>query len=574
MLGKLWANRGADAKGAQGGSRAVYEFEPPRGIKEFCTLDGRTLLAATVIEQDPVFRSYEAYLKKIDVITSTEILTPEDFEERRLSAVSDIRLVLNKRSSWTEQQAQQFFAEAAKQNASDIHIIELKGWHAIVKFRVHGRLVVHQHLDSQSALELIRTLYQSLGKGTDSTFKEGKFQDAVIRDKSILPRGVNAIRMMSGGHSDGSMMYLRLLYDQTESISGDLETRLASLGYSHSHRAMLRHMLTRPSGIILLAGPTGSGKSTTLKHLMECMAKEKPHKNLMSVEDPVEYPIAGVLQMSASGGYSERSSEYKSSYYHDAIKASMRADPDMLMVGEIRDSSSAVAAMHSAMTGHPLLTTIHANSAWSTLHRYVALIPIEDYPEPMSIIADHTVLTGMVHQQLLATVCPHCSIPLDGNEKRVPKSLIKRIKDVCDPGGPEYQGIKLAQEGNHDCGECQGHGVVGRTVAAEVVALDMVMLQIMHERGIEEARAYWRNNYPGQTRLQHGLSKMFQGIVDPRHLEEALGDLNFDVLLEDGRLEEDELAGIVTQAARGSATPPVRAVQREVTQAVGEAVNG
>lgn len=548
MLGKIKRNRDETYPPVKDGVAEVYKFDPPVAIKDFCALDGRTLLASKVIEQDPVFRNHESYCKKIDIISAVEVLPPDEFEKRRRRAVSDVKILLRKRSSWTEQQAQQFFADAAKQGASDIHIIEIKDRHAAIKFRVHGRLVVQQHMDSQSALELIRTLYQSLGKGTESTFKEGKFQDAVIRDQSILPRGVNSIRIMSGGHSDGAMMFLRLLYDQTESITGPLETRLTALGYSASHRAMLRHMLTRPSGIILIAGPTGSGKSTTLKHFMECMARERPWKNFMSVEDPVEYPIAGVIQVSANGGYSEK--DFKDSFFHDAIKAAMRADPDVLMVGEIRDSSSAVAALHSAMTGHPLLTTIHANSAWSTLHRYVALIPPEDYPEPLNIIADPTVLTGMVHQQLIMKLCPSCSLPLAGNEKKLEPELLARICDVCDPGSEEYLGIRLVGDGDDDCEVCRGCGAIGRTVAAEVVALDTVMLRTIHEEGIEAARSYWRKNYAGQTRLQHALSKMFRGQVDPRHLEEVLGDLNYDVLLEDGRLEEEELAGVTTKAAK------------------------
>ncbi len=161
---------------------------------------------------------------------------------------------------------------------------------------------------------------------------------------------------------------MRLLYDQTEA-SGRLRERLSKLGYSVQQINRFSFLTTR-SGLTLLSGPTGHGKSTALKHIMECMASENPEKAYMSIEDPPEYPLENVYQSQVNSGYDLSTGE-RGERYRDAIAGAMRSDPDTLMVGEIRYPDAAVAALDAAQTGHgvwsTIMQTLHGASfnAWS-----------------------------------------------------------------------------------------------------------------------------------------------------------------------------------------------------------------
>ncbi|MBV0933292.1 Flp pilus assembly complex ATPase component TadA [Marinobacterium sp. A346] len=195
------------------------------------------------------------------------------------------------------------------------------------------------------------------------------------------------IRVSTSVTPHGESMVMRLL-PKGISVSG-----LADLGFAPEHLVLINRMFQQPHGMLLMTGPTGSGKTTALH------AGLKPHgmtgKNILTVEDPIEYelPVASQTQVNRKAGYT----------FDAAIRHFLRHDPDIMLVGEIRDTETAEAAMRAAETGHLVLSTLHVNSVYGVVGRLGAL------GMPTHSIAD--TLIGCINQRLVRRICEHCKVP-------------------------------------------------------------------------------------------------------------------------------------------------------------------
>ncbi|WCB48138.1 ATPase, T2SS/T4P/T4SS family (plasmid) [Nitratidesulfovibrio vulgaris] len=518
---------------------------PPSSIAKHVFIDGTpprvVLYVSEELNSSVECKNYAQLLKQTNRISGVVTLKRDEFKERKKSGRDVGELAVR---TAKQQEAADIFSAAAKRGASDIHIDEYKSADfADIRFRINGRLGPYLSVTSENARSLLQTIYNTLcGTQAESNYQEGKFQDGHIASAEYLPRGVHGIRVVSGAHSDGAYMVLRLLYDNTETVSGSLYERLTKLGYSEGQARMIDHMRSRPSGLVLVGGPTGSGKSTTLKHVFECWALDRPDLLIMTAEDPVEYPIYGVRQIGVSTGYGKAAGTKQGVDHSDVLRVALRSDPDVLLIGEVRDRDSASYALQAAQTGHPTWGTIHGNSAWSLLHRFVGMLSTNHPEKILDVLADQTVLTGLVYQHLVATLCPHCKRLLCENEDAVPPALLRRIKTVCAPESSEYRNICI--EGDGPCEACLDTHISGRTVCAEVVLVDPLMLDLLRkdDHGVEAARTLWQTGHSGQTYLDHALAKMFRGEISPAGVESKLGPLNMVELLRDGTLDKDELA--------------------------------
>ena len=223
-------------------------------------------------------------------------------------------------------------AEAGESGASDVHIADM-GAYGLVRFRVRGEMRPAAEISGTLARRLIAVAFNGLGQqnGTPG-FSQASRQDARIVSRSVLPPGVHSVRLpaepiQSDTASRGTFLAMRLLTG-ADGVTGSLGERLAALGYSED-QCRLMASLAGSRGLTLLAGPTGHGKSTTLRHVMESMVISRPDQSYLSVEDPPEYPMAGVrqIQVPTSGGD-------RASAYADAIAGAMRCDPDVIMIGD------------------------------------------------------------------------------------------------------------------------------------------------------------------------------------------------------------------------------------------------
>jgi len=321
---------------------------------------------------------------------------------------------------------------AFDQRASDIHLEPRRG-EGILRFRIDGVLhLVHTVPDNVMAGILSRL--KILGRMDVS--EKRRPQDGRVKTRSPGGREVE-LRASTIPTAFGEKMVLRI-FDPDTVVKGFDE-----LGFDKSETHRWNELIKNSNGIILVSGPTGSGKTTTLYSTLKQLAK--PTLNVCTIEDPIEMiePAFNQTQVQPNAGLS----------FADGVRTLMRQDPDIIMVGEIRDQETADVAIQAALTGHLVLSTIHTNDAPSSLSRLMELgVP--------SYLLEATLL-GVLAQRLVRTLCPHCKQEehLDENLWR---NLVRPVK--LDPPANMF--------GPVGCEECRGTGFLGRVGIYEMMMLN------------------------------------------------------------------------------------------------------
>lgn len=402
--------------------------------------------------------------------------------------------------------AKNLLTEACKARASDVHI-RVKKDATEIYFRIHNDLLRSGGNTREYGERLLATIYGAMTSVSDSSYKPTERQDASIADRDKLPPHLYGVRIATAPTSDGMVMVLRLLYND----AGD-NIDLRPLGFSEQHAAMLQQLKEQPIGINIISGPTGSGKSTSLQRVLSGEILEAQGKlHVLTVEDPVEYPIEGAVQTAVTNASTEQE---RSRLFSAAIANAMRLDPDTIMIGEMRDQASAQNALRAAMTGHQVWTTVHANSAMAIVDRLV------DLGLPMSLVADHTVVTGLISQRLVKVLCPHCKKYFAAHQHEIPTTVAQRVTRVL---AGATDGVCLVGDG---CTHCRQQGTTGRTVVAEVIIPDPQFFDFLRNGEKLKAAQHWRHALNGKTILEHAIEKVGSGIIDPRMAEKVVGHLS------------------------------------------------
>lgn len=506
----------------------------PDSLREKVLLENGTLFVSMELKGDPVFVSYVGLAQRHGVM-DIKWVDAREFREKYAIFTDSANTSTSEMISLATSLIQQVYDEGG----SDIHLWEA-GSYGLVQFRRLGLIKDHSQFRSEKMHQLITCIYQSLVQGADSTFSPTERQDGRIGDRKFLPPGVHSVRVHTeplecaeaqGG--TGMFMTLRLLYDRTKA-SGSMEDRVKMLGYDEQDALKFR-FLTQRTGLTIISGPTGHGKSTLLKHIMEGQAEAVPEKSYMSIEDPPEYPIANVKQILVSTK-AVTDPTARGRAYMEAIAGAMRSDPDVIMIGEIRYPEAAAASIDAALTGHGVLATLHANNGFGIIRRMVSLLNAARYADPLEYLCDPNVMAGLVYQRLLPLHCPHCKVPLadlfkEGNKEQrlkvLPDPALKRLMSVL---GDDLDGVYVRGEG---CPQCKQLGIVGQTVAAEVIVTDQTMLAHLRKGEYDKAKTYWLNELNGRTYVQHATSLIRDGLVDPHLAELRLGvPLDFDKVSE------------------------------------------
>ena len=348
----------------------------------------------------------------------------------------------------TEQSAvvllEKLLLDGYRKNASDIHI-EPREECLMVRIRVDGMLVEHMKLESEAHPSLI------------------------ARAKILCGMDIAEKRLPQDGHCkvevDGVEMDLRA--SSVPTVYGEkivlrfLNTRVHvehedTFGMDEENYQKVLEILKRPNGIIYITGPTGSGKTTTLYLILERLVKAPV--NIMTIEDPVEKQIAGINQIQVM--------EQTGLTFEKGLRAIMRQDPDIIMVGETRDHETAKISVSAAITGHLVLSTLHTNDAVS------AIIRMEDMGIEPYLVANS--LSGVVAQRLARKVCPHCSQEMEiGKEETMLGIKTDTVRKAV------------------GCDHCNGTGYKGRVAIHEVVVIDKhIRGMIAEKRTIEEIYQY------------------------------------------------------------------------------------
>lgn len=384
--------------------------------------------------------------------------------------------------------------DAVEKDASDIHFL-VEADATRIKLRVDGDLESLPEIGVQHGKDLVSTIYQSMCDVAQPMFLPEKPQDARMKGSFTISVGLKGARVATRPTDNGQLVVLRLLYQR------EIKATLESLGFLPEQVAAVRRMTQRTEGINIIGGPTGSGKSTTLETVLSRLLAEMDFKvNLMTVEDPPEYTIPGAVQTPVQYPPGATDEEISQAWAR-AISNMMRLDPDLMMVGEMRDCASAVAAFRAAMTGHGVYSTLHANDAVANLVR------LRDIGVDISLITDPQIVTGLLSQRLVRKVCPTCKRPYKLNRKLVPDDVAERIEKFCDPDR-----VHLAGPG---CSDCKGRGTRGRIVIAEAINPTKSFMNTFREKGANEARTHWVRDLGGVTRNHAMIVRINEGIIDP-----------------------------------------------------------
>ena len=364
--------------------------------------------------------------------------------------------------------------QAVRDRASDIHIVP--DHHAVrVRYRVDGMLRDALTLPHGSHYQLLSRIKVLAGMNIAERRRpqDGQFSLQAGEEETFF-------RVATSDTTMGEMASIRIL-GRTESI-----IHLEKLGMQQETLDQFRRVIKSPFGMVLVAGPTGSGKTTTLYAALNQLDRKR--YNIMTIEDPVEYNFPGISQIQVN-----RAADIT---FASGLRGVMRLDPDKIMVGEIRDEETAKSAVQSALTGHLVLSSIHANNAAGTFFRLIHL-GVDRYLINSSVL-------GMVSQRLLRLSCPNCSV-----EMTEVTSLEEEVyQKVTGEPLESYQG-------GEGCTYCQGTGYQGRIGVFELLIVTDEIRQ-MFAQGASSNEIEARAKELGMlTMLQDGMMKVKQGVTTP-----------------------------------------------------------
>lgn len=355
-------------------------------------------------------------------------------------------------------------SQAVKSKASDIHIEPMEK-NVRIRYRIDGELreVMSPTKSTHSALV---TRIKIMGKMN-------------ISEKRV-PQDGRVETMIDGLAIDMRLSVLPTVYGEKIVIRlldrGSLVIRKEDLGFSDYNLAQLEKIMKVPEGIILVTGPTGSGKTTTLYTILKELNKES--KNIITVEDPVEYRLEGInqVQVNTKAGLT----------FANGLRSILRQDPDIIMIGEIRDAETAEIAVRAAITGHVVLSTIHTNDTASTISR------LEDMGIENYLVSSSTV--GIIAQRLVKRLCLKCKI----THKATPEEL--RLL-----GLPVDTDIEISK--SKGCNSCNHTGYNGRTAIHEILVVDReIRNMIATDKGIDDIKQRAREK--GMTTLNESCREL------------------------------------------------------------------
>ncbi len=372
----------------------------------------------------------------------------------------------------------EIFNDAFAYNASDIHF-EPKEEHALVRFRIDGAL--------QVAGSIPRDFYENI-------LNRIKVESNLRIDEHLAPQDGSLRHQYKGRSIDfrtsiiptvqGEKVVLRMLSAYSRGFS------LTDLGFAPEQEMMITEAAKKPFGMIVVCGPTGSGKTTTLYGLLKIV--NTPDVNITTIEDPVEYRMAGINQTQVN--------EKSKLTFSRGLRSIVRQDPDIILVGEIRDRETAEIAVNAALTGHLLYSTFHANDAATTIPRFLDM-----GVEPFLL---SSTLEVVVAQRLVRKICEECRF-----------SITKKKKDLEADLRPYFNEEEVTLYEGKGCGVCNYTGYKGRTGIFEIIKVTPAMQDLILKSPSAKEVGELSKKEGGESMFDDGVRKVKTGSTT---LEELL----------------------------------------------------
>ena len=372
-------------------------------------------------------------------------------------------------------QLDELIRDAWEQGASDLHLLP-GGSEVEARVRVDGALLPFLHIAHSEFQPILARLKVLADLRTDERFQpqDGRFT-FMLPDGAVLD-----VRLSLAPAHHGESAVLRLLPSSAKARS------FGDLGMRNAHQLLARRALERPYGLLLATGPTGSGKTTLLYTLLRELSTGT--RSIVTLEDPIEYALPGVTQIPVHAG--------RGMTFSKGLRSILRQDPDVLLVGEVRDAETAQLSVNAALTGHLVLSSLHANDAPSAVPRLLDL-GVEPY-----LLA--STLDLVVSQRLVRRICPDCC-----EEHRPEERLLERIRPLVHEALP---GSDTFHRGR-GCETCRGTGYRGRIGVFEILRMDEPLRDAVFERASASMLRDRARSLGMRTLLEDGLKKARKGIT-------------------------------------------------------------
>ncbi|MDR2760403.1 MAG: GspE/PulE family protein [Rickettsiales bacterium] len=370
--------------------------------------------------------------------------------------------------------------DAVRVGASDLHF-EPESFFLRLRYRIDGKMeqIRAFHKDYWSSIAVRIKIMSGMNIAETRKPQDGRI------NAQILGRTID-FRVSTQPTADGENIVMRIL-DQKSSILD-----LNRLGFFQKTQNILKKCIQKPEGVVIITGPTGSGKTTTLYTVLSMI--NSIEKNIMTLENPVEYRIPLIRQTNIQPeiGFD----------FADGIKTLMRQDPDVILVGEVRDKETAVAAVQAAMTGHQVYTSLHTNDAFSAIPRLMQ-IGVEPYLLSGSLIC-------VIAQRLARKLCPHCKRkrPINDKEKEIiehflGKEILTKVSELYEPVG---------------CDKCRNTGYAGRLAVVEIIDIDRELDDMIVRRATKKEFLQYLDNVGFVTMQVDGAQKVAMGLTSMEEL--------------------------------------------------------
>jgi general secretion pathway protein E len=417
----------------------------------------KQLRVACRAEIDAYLARHEGGLRAMDSLASLQAVGGLELESEDISLRS-----ISEDSSPVVRLVNSTLYDALKAGASDIHLETTQGGIAI-KYRIDGVLAhvgaIPGNDNAEQVISRIKVLAE-LDIAERRVPQDGRFKVAALGRKIDI-----RVSIMPSIHGEDAVLRVLDKERLADEVSG---LRLEALGFDGPTKQVLRSLCQEPYGMLLVTGPTGSGKTTTLYAAINEI--NHGHEKIVTIEDPVEYQLTGVLQIPVN--------EKKGLTFARGLRSILRHDPDKIMVGEIRDGETAQIAVQAALTGHLVLTTVHANNVFDVLGRFTHM-----GVDPYSLVS---ALNGIVAQRLIRMTCTHCAV------EDIPSEELLLASGLSGVQGFHF----MAGRG---CSQCRGTGFKGRKAIAELLLLDDELRELIVAR--EPVRRIKEKAYQMGTRV-------------------------------------------------------------------------
>ena len=445
-----------------------------------------TVKVATPTQIGDLLKRTEQSQRVLDQATEAFTLQVVEDEEESDSNISADTLTQDSAVSPVVRLVDTVIFTALERRASDIHI-EARDLEVAVKYRIDGVLV---HAMAPISKDWLSNIISRIKVMSDLDIAERRVpQDGRFRVR-YKGRFVDfRVSIMPSSHGEDAVLRVldkETLSEKFQSLSLDI------VGFSDEDLRKLRRYIREPYGMVLVTGPTGSGKTTTLYAAINEIKSDED--KIITIEDPVEYQVSGITQIPVN--------EKKGLTFARGLRSILRHDPDKIMVGEIRDNETAQIAIQSALTGHLVFTTVHANNVTDVIGRFINM-----GVEPYNFVS---ALNCILAQRLIRVICVHC------------KRMVKYTPDVLRASGldpDKFSNVHFAEGAG--CLECSGTGFRGRSAISELLDLsDHIREMIIDRRPTSEIKRVARES--GMTFLRDSaVEKVRAGLTTLKEINKV-----------------------------------------------------